>query len=361
MKFKNFIFNVLAVSVAITVFVACDDDNESPRPEGDKMQIDAYVLNQGNTYSSIASSIGCLDYTAKTATDSVFYLQNGVLPGNTLQYGVVYGSHFYAIAFDSNVLFVCDKNLKLQTSLNVSNPRAMATDGGYVYISNYDGHVTKLDTATMSVVGTVEVGPNPEEMAVANGYLYVVNSDGMNYTNNYANGKSVSKINLSTFTVDKTIAVGLNPTKAVADASGNIFIIAMGDYTAIPSTIQKIDANDNVTDVAEATMMAVNGNQLYAVKVETDFYSKCQKTYFSVNTTTLERTDNILSADVEFPISLSIDPSNGHIFVTSHTWGQHGPNYSAAGYLMEFDATGNYLQKYTAGVNPVQVDFPDNH
>ena len=80
MKFKNFIFNVLVMSVAITVFVACDDDNESPRPEGDKMQIDAYVLNQGNTYSSIASSIGCLDYTANTATDSVFYLQNGVLP-----------------------------------------------------------------------------------------------------------------------------------------------------------------------------------------------------------------------------------------------------------------------------------------
>ena len=46
MKFKNFIFNVLAVSVAITVFVACDDDNESPRPEGDKGQIPGDGLSE---------------------------------------------------------------------------------------------------------------------------------------------------------------------------------------------------------------------------------------------------------------------------------------------------------------------------
>lgn len=49
-----------------------------------------------------------------------------------------------------------------------------------------------------------------------------MNSDGMNYNAGYANGKSVSKIALSTFTEEKKIAVGMNPTKIAADASGNV-------------------------------------------------------------------------------------------------------------------------------------------
>ena len=64
---------------------------------------------------------------------------------------------------------------------------------------------------------------------------------------------------------------------------------------------------------------------------------------------------------MEFPIAITVDPSNGHIFVTSHTWGQYGPVYSGAGYLKEFDTDGSYIQTYTAGVNPVQIVFPGSH
>lgn len=45
-------------------------------------------------------------------------------------------------------------------------------------------------------------------MVVANGYLYVANSDGYNFQNNYENGKSVSKIALSSFQEVKKIRLG---------------------------------------------------------------------------------------------------------------------------------------------------------
>lgn len=358
MKTKKYLRKIVPVLVATLSLCACNDDDNVVHvidpvltPPG------AYVLNQGNYYNSLAGSIGYLDYATKTMTDSVFYASNGILPGNTLQYGMVYGSHFYAIAYESNVLFVCDLNMKMQKMVTISAPRALAAEGGYVYISNYDGHVTKLDTLSMTIVSSVSVGPNPEEMAVANGYIYVVNSDGLNYQNNYANGKSVSKIRLSDFSVVKTISVGLNPTKAVADEEGNVFVIAMGDYSSEPSVIQKIDKEDQVTSVAEASMMTINKDTLYAVKSATSDWVTYQNTYFIVNTNTLAVTDNYITDGVEVPIAIAVDPINSHIFVTSHTLGVYGANYSSAGYMKEYDAKGNYLNTYATGVNPVQVVF----
>lgn len=101
-------------------------------------------------------------------------------------------------------------------------------------------------------------------MAIANGYLYVANSDGMNYTNGYANGTTVSKVNLSTFSEEKRITVSLNPCKVCADSKGNIFVISMGNYYDIPATLEKINSADEVTTLSTpATIMAISG--LYAL------------------------------------------------------------------------------------------------
>ena len=70
------------------------------------------------------------------------------------------------------------------------------TDGKYVYVSMYTGVVSRIDPSTNTIDKTVAVGPNPEEMVIVNKSLYVTNSDGNNYNAGYANGKSVSKISL---------------------------------------------------------------------------------------------------------------------------------------------------------------------
>lgn len=130
----------------------------------------------------------------------------------------------------------------------------------------YTGVVSRIDPSTNTIDKTVAVGPNPEEMVIVNKSLYVTNSDGNNYNAGYANGKSVSKISLSDFVEEKKIAVGLNPTKITADALGNVLVLCMGDYSATPATVWKINAEDEATSMnIPATIMDIKDNSLYVI------------------------------------------------------------------------------------------------
>jgi hypothetical protein len=356
---KYYLFAILMACVF--AFSACsnDDDKDEYAPFTPSESSGAYVMNQGNYYSHISSSMGYLDYGKGTLTDSVFVAQNAMTPGNTLQGGLIYGSHLFTIAYESNVMFISDKNtLKVQKVLEVHVPRALVASDGYVFVSNYNGYVTRIDARTMTIKDSVKVGPNPEEMAVANGYLYVTNSDGLNYAKAYANGKSVSKINISTFKVEKTIAVGTNPTKAAADSKGNVYVIAMGDYGAVASELEKIDTNDKVTTLGNASLMCVDGTKLYGVYSVTNWATYVTtNTYFSVNTETGVKTDNLVAQGVDYPLSINVDPVTKHIFITSDNGGQWGEDYSGAGYVNEYKADGSFVKKYATGVHPVQIVF----
>ena len=229
--------------VGIAVLVACDNNNETPQPSPVTSAGNCpLVLNQGNFYDHIASSIGMIDNSSQTFTDSLFFKANQILPGNTLQDGIAYGSNLYVIAY---VLFVLDRHtLQLKRQLTVNAPRDIIADNGYVYISNYDGYVTRMDTLMNQSVVQLPVGPNPEEMTIANNTLYVTISDGMNYANNYNDGKQVAKINTTSFTIEKFIPVGINPTRIASDKYGNVFVISMGDYYTLPPMLTLITSHD---------------------------------------------------------------------------------------------------------------------
>ena len=357
---KYYLFSILMV--CMFAFTACsdDDDNDPYKPFSPSQSSGAYVMNQGNYYSKIGSTIGYLDYGTQTMTDSAFVSANQILPGNTLQSGVIYGDYLFAIAYESNVLFVANKNtLKLEKQVRISAPRALETADGYVYITNYDGYVTRFNARTMTVQDSVKVGPNPEEMAVANGYLYVTVSDGMNYGNGYVNGKKVAKVNLSTFKLEKDIAVEVNPTKAAADEDGNVYIISQGDYSTIKPLLQKIDKEDKVTSVTNASKMAVDGSTIYAVYGDMDPMTyQTVYSYFTVDTKTLTKTALQLQGTIDSPTFINVDPVTKNIFVGSDPMGAYGyADYNAAGYINEYKTNGTLVKKHNAGVHPVQMVF----
>lgn len=358
---KRFIFLAMILA-SLFNFISCSDDNDNPTPPTPPVAQSrgAYIINQGNYYSHIPGSISYLNTVDSTVTDSVFLAANGVQPGNTLQQGLVYGSHFYAIAYESNVFFACDKSsLHIQKELQVDAPRAMAAAGKYIYISNYSGTVTRIDTTTMSIDGTVSVGPNPEELTVQGDYLYVTNSDGLNYTKGYENGKSVSKISLSSFQVVKTIPVGLNPTKIKSASDGNIYLVAMGNYGATPAKIQRISPDDQVTDMMEATMFDVHGNYLYAINSVTDWKTyETKNTFIKYDLRTGTSSEDFIFPLSGYPIAINIEPVSGDIYITNFNAGAYGADYSGDGYVCRYsNADGKLLGTYNTGVNAVQLVF----
>lgn len=353
---------LLAMTALISgAFVACSDDNDEPvLPENTVAEQGVFVFNGGNQSKAVEGSLSFIDLKNNTVLNDAFKTINGRSLGMTVQDGVVLGSNLYIAVSESNTIEVVNKNTlesvkQIQpTEAQGTSPRDIVSDGKYVYVSMYSGHVSRIDPATNTIDKTVAVGPNPEEMAIANGYLYVVNSDGMNWSNGYADGKSVSKINMSSMTEEKKIEVAVNPTRIGADNAGNVLLLCMGNYYDIPATIWKIDSKDNATDTGiAATIMTVSGNSLYVINAP---WGATEITYAKYNTTTAAQTsDSFVSQPVDSPAGIAVDPDNGSIYITSYNMVDGYASYSTPGYVAEYSSDGTFVKKHDVGTGAVSM------
>ena len=224
----------------------------------------------------------------------------------------------------------------------------------------WSGYVSRIDPATNTIDKTVKVGPNPEEMAISGGYLYVVNSDGNNWQANYANGLSVSKVSLATFEEEKKIPVGLNPTKIVADASGNLIVLCMGDYTeANPASLWKINSSsDEASEMGiQATIIALRGNSLYTINAP---FGSTEVSYIVYNTVTgAVENENFVSTPVDSAAGLAVHPESGNIYITSYHLKGGYADYSTASYVNAYASDGTLTDTYEVGVGAVYMSFLD--
>lgn len=348
----------LAASAFLTVgMTACSDDDDKivENPDYPTVSNGVYILTQGSYYSGIEGGLNVLDYSTNTLSANVFKnSNNGQSLGATPQCGVAYGGKIYVGAYESNTIQIIDrytyksvKQISLANSTNGQQPRSMVATGGKVYISMYDGKVARLDTLSQSIDASVTVGPNPEVMDLHNGKLYVPNSDGMNYLNNYADGTTVSVVTLNPFSVEKTVTVPLNPTKCLT-AGNDVYVLSMGNYSDVPSIISKIETDGTTTKVADATMAASAGQEIYIVNAP---YSTGTISYSRYNVQSKQSTAMTFS-EVEYPSGISVDPMTGAITVSSYVMNGGYPGYSLNGYVCQYTSTGQFVKKYDIGVGP---------
>ena len=354
---------LLVLALPMTFAACSDDDNPSDDPDAPgRVETGVFVYNSGNQSSAIDGSLSFIDVQTDQVTNDAFSSVNGRSLGSTVQDGVVLGENLYIAVSESNTIEVVNKNT-LVSVVQIrpapeqgGQPRDIVTDGEYVYVSMFTGHVSRLNPATNTIDKTVKVGPNPEEMAISGGYLYVVNSDGNNWQAGYANGKSVSKISLSTFKEEKKIPVGLNPTKMVADASGNLIVLCMGDYGATPASLWKITGSDEASDMGiQATIMAVRGNSLYTINAP---YGATEVSYIVYNTVTgAVENPNFVSTPVDSPAGIAVHPESGNIYITSYTLVGGFASYNTPGYVNAYDPDGTLTDTYAVGVGAVYMSF----
>lgn len=374
MKTRDFLKLLVMMLAVPFVFAACSDDDgpvPSPTPEPTPVpdpepdysvptdQQGLYIFNTGNEGSSINGSINYVNFSKHDNHAKVFETVNGRSLGSTVQNATIWHNKMYIAVFGSNTIEVVDKltveSIKqIKLGEDDGKPRFVIADDNYVYASMQTGFVSRINPETDEVDKTIAVGPNPEEMAIMNGYLYVVNSDGLNWNGGYANGKSVSKIDLSTFEEVKKIGVGLNPTRIAADDT-YVYVVAMGDYGATPSSIWKIDANDNTTDTGvSATWIAVNAGLLYVINsvYNADYTTTNNYTVYNVEDMSV-KTENFLQDDlVESPAGIVIDPVGGNIFISSYYLEYGFPAYSTIGHVIQYDFDGVSSWDSSAGVGP---------
>lgn len=94
------------------VMTSCSDDNDGPETYLQEYSTGAYVVNSGNMYNKIESSLTAIDYASSTATQKVFKAANGRPLGDTANDGIVYGNKIYLAVDQSNTIEVIDKKTK---------------------------------------------------------------------------------------------------------------------------------------------------------------------------------------------------------------------------------------------------------
>ena len=361
---KKFWYKMLFMTVALGTTTACSDDDEpeiiEPEPVPTET-VGAYILNTGN-WGGNDASIQYLDMSTGTVSTDLYAKANGQSLGDLGQDLCLYGSKLYVTVSGSSKIVIMDKNCKELKSISPTNeagqpisPRYMTAADGAVFFTAYDGCVSRLDTLTLDITGKVAVGSHPEGITNANGKLYVNNS---NYTQD-GSGKTVSVIDIASFSKIKDIEVALNPyTQCLTADDGYVYVVSNGNYAGtdkIPEdqwvyqTLQRIDPKtDTMTSVCNATFVANHGSKMYILYSEYYLPDTHKAVIYDLEKGT--ETPFIDIKTLQSPNAMNIDPVTGDVYIVDSPWGANAD-------ILVYDADGNYKKKYSAGYYTSKMIF----
>ena len=374
---KKYLLGLAVLLMGTAVMTSCDPAEDYPETYLQVYSTGAYVVNSGNMYSNIESSLTAIDYASSTATQGVFKAANNRSLGNTANDGIVYGNKIYLAVDQSNTIEVIDKKTKqsikqIKTTELLGNtegkePRHIIANGGQVYFTTYGGYVAAVDTTSFALQKKWQVGSYPEGLAIGNGTLYVANS---NYG---AGGGNISCINLSNDNVETKNIEGVNNPTSIYYASNVLYVLDNQYY----------DASWNA--YGENSLRTVNFAQGTSQKLADGNYAVCVtpgattrtsvevvRPYFFVLNAPYGGTPSVsvfvggstqpqaltLSEMPVSPCGIFVDPLNGHIFVLSYRLGDSGyADYNGNGYVVEYDSTGQKQHEYETGVGSCAMFF----
>ena len=330
-----------------------------------------YQLNEGNMGSNKAT-IDYLDYRTGVYTRNIFSERNPHIVkelgdvGNDIQ---IYGDKVYAVINCSNYIEVFDVNTtKHIKEIRIPNCRFMTFHEGKAYVSSYAGpvqvdpnaevgFVAEIDTALLEVTRKVSVGYQPDEIAVCNGKLYVANSGGYRVPNY---DRTVSVIDLATFTEQKKIDVAINLHRISVDKWGDVYVSSRGDYNKTEPNLYVIDSRtDEVKQKLDIPVggMCMSGDSLYYYSVAFNSVTGQNKvTYGILDTRTKTQiTDRIITDGTEknilIPYGIAVHPETKEILITD------AQNYVVTGYIYCFTPDGKLKWTVEGGNIPGHFAF----
>ncbi len=334
-------------------FFLSEETVVNPGASGSGLYSGLYLLNEGNMGSNKAS-LDHYDFTNGIYSRNIYAERNPSVPkelgdvGNDLQ---LYGNRLYAVINASNKVEVMDARTTRRIGhIDIPNGRYTEFHEGYAYVTSYagpieitqeykqKGYVVKVDTATLEIAARCVVGYQPDGIAVSNGALYVANSGGYRgATNPNQYERTVSVIDITTFTEINQIDVAYNLHRITTDARGNLWVTSREAGSDSPSRLYFIDREqEEVTDTIALPVsdMWMDGDSLYL------FGAKEKEFHFSiVNTATREVVNSRFITDgtekqFEIPYGVMVHPETKDIFITD------AGDYINPGLLYRFDRSG---------------------
>jgi hypothetical protein len=368
----------LLLGCIILGYSTCRKDAQ-PIPEQDKPLLPPdptavvkgfYLLNEGNMNMNKAS-LDYLDYTTGQYRRNIYNQTN---PDVTKGLGDVgndigiYGSKVYVVVNVSNKVEILNAKTGKRISLiNIDNCRYVTFHNGKAYVSAYlgkvgdpkapNGAVNEIDTTTLQITRKVTVGRQPEEMAIVGEKLYVANSGGYSPPN-YE--RTVSVIDLASFSELKRIDVAINLDRVKADKYGDIYVTSRGDYYNIPSKLFVIDTKtDQVKKEFDfgVSNLWIDDDIAYMYSYEFSYITgKNTTTYAMLNV----KDETVLASkfitdgtesQIKVPYGIAVNPITKEVLVTD------AKDYITPGMLYCFDPSGKKKWSVVAGDIPAHFAF----
>lgn len=331
-----------------------------------------FLLNEGNMGSNKAT-LDYFDYETGVYTRNIYAERNpGVVKelgdvGNDIQ---IHGDKLYAVINCSHFVEVMDaRTARHITQISIPNCRYIAFKDRHAYVSSYAGpvqidptarlgYIAKVDTVTMQVVGECTVGYQPEEMVIVGNKLYVANSGGYRVPNY---DRTVSVVDLDTFTEIKKIDVAINLHRMELDDNGMIWVSSRGDYYGNHSATYVIDSRTD--EVVERLELLPNGNmtlcdgRLYVYSTEWSYQTQSNTVTYAIADVDTRKvlTRNFITdgtdAQIRVPFGLAVNPVTHEIFVTD------AKDYVTPGTLYCFNPDGTKKWSVETGDAPAHIVF----
>lgn len=327
---------------AALVLVSCEKDEPQIPEQSSAIKNSLIVLNQGS-YEQNNSSLVVYDIPTGEVKD-VFYETNGIRLGDTGQDFIRVGDEFWVSVYGSKIIYVLDSSLKIKKTIqNNLSPRYLTSDKSYVYVTYYEGKAGRINRDTYTI-DLVDVGNNPEGLIITNNNLLVANSGGMNYPNY---DRTVSIIDLSTFTVTKTVECNVNPAQ-FRQSNSAIYLSTFGDYMNDFGSIQKWDGLEFTTfDYITPSSFDCDNTHMYYISTVYDAEWNPTTTTSKLNLNT-----GVVSEFAVVPNASFINVINEDEIAISQS------DYVSEGRVSIFLKNGQEQYSFnTKGINPVKTVY----
>lgn len=363
LKIKLSKIAIILLTLPAVFLAACDDMEDKDRKPNTVTEASVsgiYVLSEG-LMNMNNSALGYYDFDSKTFSPDFFLSVNKRGLGDTANDMELYGSKLYVVVNVSSQIEILDavsgKSLKqipmFDNSGVARQPRYVDFAEGCAYVTSFDGSLTRIDTASLKITGSIQCGRNPDGLCVSNGKIYVSNSGGLDFPN-YDN--TVSVVDISTFKEIKRITVGTNPGKIKADSEGDIYVVSRGNYGSSPYKFQKISSKtDEVVktfDDIQALNFTISKDTAYIYNY--DFQTmNCWVKVFDCKKEEIV-SDHFISdgTTITTPYGIDINPVNGDVYLTD------AKSYVTWGDVLCFDRNGKLkFRLQETGLNPNKVVF----
>ena len=356
---KKVFRSALCACLAGFVLASCEPENGGQSLAPTMSSPDVFILCEG-LYQANNADISAYRSDSMRCVGEYYLSQNGRYLGDTGQDILYHDGYLYVSVYGSSYVAMLDLEGKELTRYSFSaeegQPRYLAADGAYLYVTLYSGQVAKLLASDLSLVDYASVGSNPEDIVVYDGQLLVANS-GWGYDN------TVTVIDMASFEPVKTISVAWNPQQFVLSGD-SVYLLANGQYDEnwnCDYPIQHLDVSSGeVRTIGNATHAVAYGGKLYLCHSTTDWTTyETTNTFFTydVASATIAE-DCFLQGDTEELTSNSVymrevNSLNGELSI-----GLAGTKFVSSGMVHRISHDGRLIHRFDAqGANPNQAVF----